>query len=269
MQAARKLVDSDGASCIAGAWALGGHDPERRVGVDPRGGPADLAGVDERRDHRPRRRRPRQPDLAARLVPGPDPRRLRSTRSSAAPRARRSTSAPATTPTAPASPRRSRDAWEGLGGTIGEEVIYDPELPSYDSEAEQIRPGNPDAIVIIDFPETYQQGRARRSCGPGTSTRRPRSSPTGSRPATCPRMPAQRRPTGCAAPRRARPTTTSRRRRSTRLYTRLEPTDVERQTFDAQNFDAVILCYLAAVAAGSTEGADMARAVQDSQRAPG
>ena len=39
-------------------------------------------------------------------------------------------------------------------------------------------------------------------------------------------------------------------------------------TFDAQNFDAVILCYLAAVAAGSTEGADMAEIVQ-SVSAPG
>ncbi len=28
------------------------------------------------------------------------------------------------------------DAWEGQGGEIGEEVIYDPELPSYDTEAE-------------------------------------------------------------------------------------------------------------------------------------
>ena len=33
----------------------------------------------------------------------------------------------------------------------------------------------------------------------------------------------------------------------------------ERQTFDAQNFDAVILCYLAAVAAGGTDGQDMAK----------
>jgi branched-chain amino acid transport system substrate-binding protein len=34
-------------------------------------------------------------------------------------------------------------------------------------------------------------------------------------------------------------------------------------TFDAQNFDAVILCYLAAVGAASTEGADMAAALRD------
>jgi hypothetical protein len=48
------------------------------------------------------------------------------------------------------------------------------------------------------------------------------------------------------------------------LFTKssIEP-DVERQTFDAQNFDAIILCYLAAVAAGSTEGADIAGTIQD------
>ena len=38
-------------------------------------------------------------------------------------------------------------------------------------------------------------------------------------------------------------------------------------TFDAQNFDAVILCYLAAVAAGSTDGKEMAD--QGSRTSPG
>jgi hypothetical protein len=46
-----------------------------------------------------------------------------------------------------------------------------------------------------------------------------------------------------------------------KLYT--EAPGPERQTFDAQNFDAVILCYLAAVAAGSTDGKDMAAELQD------
>ncbi len=40
-------------------------------------------------------------------------------------------------------------------------------------------------------------------------------------------------------------------------------------TFDAQNFDAVVICYLAAVAAGSTEGADMAASIQSVSRPPG
>ncbi len=47
------------------------------------------------------------------------------------------------------------------------------------------------------------------------------------------------------------------------LFTSSEPTDVERETFDAQNFDAVILCYLAAVAAGSTDGQEMADSLVD------
>ena len=47
------------------------------------------------------------------------------------------------------------------------------------------------------------------------------------------------------------------------LYRQSEPRNVDRNTFDAQNFDAVILCYLAAVAAGSTDGQEMADQLQD------
>ena len=46
-------------------------------------------------------------------------------------------------------------AWEDAGGKIGQKVIYDPKAASYDSEARKIVSGNPDAIVIIDFPETF------------------------------------------------------------------------------------------------------------------
>jgi ABC-type branched-subunit amino acid transport system substrate-binding protein len=48
------------------------------------------------------------------------------------------------------------------------------------------------------------------------------------------------------------------------IYESTDPTDIGRRTFDAQNFDAVVLCYLAAVAAGSVDGqalADHVRAV--------
>ena len=45
--------------------------------------------------------------------------------------------------------------WEAKGGRIGKKVIYDPKQPSYNSEAQQIVSGNPDGWVIIDFPETY------------------------------------------------------------------------------------------------------------------
>ena len=43
----------------------------------------------------------------------------------------------------------------------------------------------------------------------------------------------------------------------------------KRQTLDAQQFDAVVLCYLAAVAAGSTEGEQMADRVREVSAPPG
>jgi branched-chain amino acid transport system substrate-binding protein len=46
-------------------------------------------------------------------------------------------------------------------------------------------------------------------------------------------------------------------------YVAADPKEVERQTFDAQQFDATVLCYLAAVSAGSTDGQEMADALID------
>jgi branched-chain amino acid transport system substrate-binding protein len=54
-----------------------------------------------------------------------------------------------------------------------------------------------------------------------------------------------------------------------RLFERSSPKSVERQTFDAQNFDAVILCYLSAVAAGSARGEDMKNELRDVSGPPG
>ena len=48
-------------------------------------------------------------------------------------------------------------AWEEAGGTVGEEVIYDTKLPNYDTEAQQMVSGNPDGLIVIDFPETYNK----------------------------------------------------------------------------------------------------------------
>ena len=87
---------------------------------------------------------------------------------------------PATTPTATGLADSFSEAWEAKGGKIGEPVIYDPEQPSYNSEAEQIVSGNPDAFVIIDFPETFAKVgpalRADRGLRPGETFmhRRPR-----------------------------------------------------------------------------------------------
>lgn len=159
-------------------------------------------------------------------------------------------------------------AWEELGGEIGEEVVYDPEQPTYNSEAGQIVSGNPDAIVIIDFPETYVKvGPALVRTGDfdpadafvtdglisGDLAKDAGEDAVDALRGTAPGSPEEGE-----AP-----------EAFDQAYTQFDPKNVDRQTFDAQNFDAVMLCYLAAVGAGSVEGPDMAEVVQDISGAPG
>jgi ABC-type branched-subunit amino acid transport system substrate-binding protein len=158
-------------------------------------------------------------------------------------------------------------AWEALGGEIGEEVVYDPELPSYDSEAERITSGSPDATVIFDFPETYAKvGPALVRAGfDPAQTFVTDGLISGD-------LAADAGADAVVGLRGTAPGAPDEGEASTgfdELYVDSEPKDIDRMTFDAQNFDAVILCYLAAVAAGSTEGADMAEVVRDVSGPPG
>lgn len=153
-------------------------------------------------------------------------------------------------------------AWEEAGGTVGETEIYDPTQPSYNSEAQTITGGNPDAFVIIDFPETFVK------VGPALA-RTAGWDPTiawGTDGLASSDLPGDvgadvvegMRGTAPGAPDKAAAS-----QAFDKLYNSSEPADVERQTFDAQNFDGAILCYLAAVAAGSSDGTEMAAALAD------
>jgi branched-chain amino acid transport system substrate-binding protein len=159
-------------------------------------------------------------------------------------------------------------AWKAKGGKIGQKVIYDPKQPSYNNEAEKIASGNPDAWVIIDFPETYNKvGPALVRTGKwdpkktwGTdglaSSSLPQSAgkeATEGFRGTAPGAP-EKNPEPAEA--------------FDRLY-KSTPGPKKRQTFDAQNFDAVMLCYLAAVAAGEANGQKMADKVRDVSAPPG
>jgi ABC-type branched-subunit amino acid transport system substrate-binding protein len=151
-------------------------------------------------------------------------------------------------------------AWQAKGGRIGERVVYDPEQPSYNSEASQIASGNPDAWVIIDFPETYQKvGPALVRAGDWD----PKKTfiTDGLASSDLPKNAGREATEGMRGTAPGSPETGSASEAFDKLYTAAPGPD--RQTFDAQNFDAVILCYLAAVAAGSTDGADMAGELQD------
>jgi ABC-type branched-subunit amino acid transport system substrate-binding protein len=151
-------------------------------------------------------------------------------------------------------------AWEEKGGQIGERVIYDPKQPSYNSEAAKITSGNPDGWVIVDFPETYQK------VGPAlvrTGNWDPKKSfiTDGLAASALPKDAGRDATEGMRGTAPGSPDSGSASEAFDKLYT--DAPGPERQTFDAQNFDAVILCYLAAVAAGSTNGEDMAKELQD------
>ncbi len=160
------------------------------------------------------------------------------------------------------------EAFTGNGGTVNGPVLYDVEASSYDSEASEITNGDPDGYVIIDFEDPYGKvGAALARSGnfdptnmftadglafdkiPDTIPLDSLDGANGTRPAT--------------------PEGTATGDAFDTLFADSELKPKERNTFDAQNFDAVSLCILGAVAAGSTDGADIQAQIQDVASAPG
>jgi branched-chain amino acid transport system substrate-binding protein len=148
---------------------------------------------------------------------------------------------------------------EGRGATVGESVIYDPEQPSYNSEATQIASGNPDAFVIIDFPETFAK------VGPAlvrTGNWDPKKSFFTDGLASTDLVATVGREViegmvGSAPGTLSGPSLDA----FDKLFT--QAPGPPRNLFDSTTFDNVVLCYLASVAAGSTEGTAIAEEITD------
>ncbi len=261
VQAARKMVDSDGASCIAGAWASADTIPTAQSVAIPDGvtliSPAstsdEITGLDDeglvnRTSPPDSFQGPTLADAIAQDLGGAEGKTVNiGARNDAYGTGLADTFS---------------EAWEGLGGTIGAEVIYDPEQPSYNSEAQEITAGNPDAFAIIDFPETFVKvGPALQRTGAWDPKKAWGTDGLGSGD-----VPADTGEAIVEGMRGTAPGSPDEGEASTAfdtLYTSSEPKDVDRITFDSQNFDAVMLCYLAAVAAGSTDGQDIADSLAD------
>jgi branched-chain amino acid transport system substrate-binding protein len=261
VQAARKMIESDGATCVTGAWASADTIPTAQSVTIPEGvlliSPAstsdEITGLDD--DGLVNRTSPpdkfQGPTLAK--VIGEDLGGAEGKTVNVGARNDAYGTGLADT---------FGTAWEELGGTIGQEVIYDPEQPSYNSEAQQITSGNPDAIVIIDFPDPFSTvGPALERTGNWDPTKAWGTDGIASSDVT-EAVPGPviegMRGTAPGAPEGGEAETAF-----DGLYTSSAPKDVGRQTFDAQQFDGTILCYLAAVSAGSTDGQEMADALVD------
>ncbi|MQA75647.1 MAG: ABC transporter substrate-binding protein [Solirubrobacterales bacterium] len=160
------------------------------------------------------------------------------------------------------------EAWEKAGGEIGEQVVYDPTQPNYDTEAAQIASGDPDAWVIIEFPDTYAKvGPALARTGSWDPARS--FAPDGLASSSVPDDVGREATDGMVGSTVGTPEGSEAGERFFELYEGFAPQDVEPQTYATRAFDATILCYLAAVAAGSTDGAEMAAELIEITNPPG
>jgi branched-chain amino acid transport system substrate-binding protein len=260
VQAARKLVDSDGASCLAGAWASADSlptaqsvtIPEGILQISPASTSTELTALEDNGllNRVPPADNLQGPVLAqaiAEEVGGAEGKTINIG-------ARNDAYGEAFTDAL-------TSGFEELGGTVGETVLYDPEQPSYNSEAQQIVSGNPAAIAIIDFPETFEKvGPALERTGGWDPNKAFITDGLASGDLVTALDPLMDGFRGTAP---GTPEAGASSQAFDQLYQQSEPRNVDRNTFDAQNFDAVILCYLAAVAAGSTDGQEMADQLQD------
>jgi ABC-type branched-subunit amino acid transport system substrate-binding protein len=265
VSAARRLVSSDNASCIAGSWASSVSIPvartvavrERVLQISPASTSDEITGLDDNglmnRTVPPDSfQGPALADAIDQAVEGADGKTVNIG-------ARNDAYGTGLADT-------FEEAWTEKGGQIGEKVVYDPDQPSYDSEARQITSGDPDAFVIIDFPETYQKvGPALVRTGDFDPSKA--WATDGLASGSLPKDAGEEATEGMRGTAPGSPDEGAAADAFDRLYE--EAGGPDRQTFDAQNFDAVMLCYLAAVAAGSTEGPEMAEQVRNISNEPG
>jgi branched-chain amino acid transport system substrate-binding protein len=261
-----RMIDDDGASCVVGPWTGADTIAVARDVTIPRDVPlitpaATLEEISTLDDH----------DLVSRTVP-PD-----SAQGAALAKAIEEDLGEAKGRTVDVLARADAGgeaiaaafalAWEEAGGEIGERVIYGPGAdPS--ATAERTSGSEADALVVIEFPEPFAElapELERAGHDPATtwgtdflaSTELADrvgddSSIEGLR-GTIPGTPDDDEPSSAFAKR----------------FAAAEPEDVKRAPFDAQTFDAVVLCYLAAVSAGSTDGAEIAARLAEVSGPPG
>jgi len=161
---------------------------------------------------------------------------------------------------------RFQEAWEERGGSTTGPVLFDPQQPSYNSEAGQIVADQPDAYVIIDFPDTYaRMGAALARTGDFDASAL--FTADGLAADEVPEGVPNQAIVGAKGTRPGTPETGEVVDAFAQLFE--EAGGPARGTFDAQNFDAAMLCFLGAVAAGSSEGADIQGALTDVSGPPG
>lgn len=159
-----------------------------------------------------------------------------------------------------------KQSLERLGMKTQGPLLYDPTAASYNSEADDIVKGNPDAYVVLDFPANYAKvSSALLRTGKFNGRKLfvaggwPKSVP--------PFIPA-------AALEGARgtvagSTTGTKAAQAFDALFKSTPGTKEMQTLTQNNFDGAMICILAAISANSGKGSDLVQHIQRVASAPG
>jgi branched-chain amino acid transport system substrate-binding protein len=146
------------------------------------------------------------------------------------------------------------EAWQKLGGQIGARVVYDSNLPDYKTQAQELVAPKPAAYVFFDFQETYLKVASEL-----LKTRKWKASRTFATDSLAVSSLGQAGGVAVEGLRGVAPGAP--RLGATALaFERLwndAPAPKYHQPYDAQAFDATVICYLSAVAAGSTKAPRM------------
>ncbi|GIU95812.1 MAG: hypothetical protein KatS3mg012_2269 [Gaiellaceae bacterium] len=155
---------------------------------------------------------------------------------------------------------------ERLGMNVRGPLLYDPTAASYNSEADEIVKGNPDAYVVLDFPANYAKVaaallRTGRFSGDKLFV-------AGGWPATIPSFIPAQALEGARGTSAGSLTGTKAAEAFHQLYT-TTPGTKDRQTLELNNFDGAMICILAALAANSGKGSEIVKQIPRVSTAPG
>jgi branched-chain amino acid transport system substrate-binding protein len=160
--------------------------------------------------------------------------------------------------------------WQEAGGTIGKTILWNPDAPTFDTEAQDLASESPDGWLIVDFPETWAKfGPALVRTGEWDITR----TFTTDGLALAKKDVKKLGPELTEGMRGTRPnpgvTPAPAADAFDAAFLERDTEGIGRGTFDAQAFDAVMLAFLAAVQDGSSDPAGIRDNLQAVSGPPG
>jgi ABC-type branched-subunit amino acid transport system substrate-binding protein len=153
-------------------------------------------------------------------------------------------------------------AWKAKGGIVLGPIRYDPSQANFDSEAQKVTSGDPDGFFIYDYPDGYAKvGAALLRTGTFDASKLVVADALAfdQIPSSIPLKALA----GATGTRPGAPSSTAAAKGFAAKYP--DP----RFSYDAQSFDAAMLCALAGVAAHSNKPADIAAQVARVSAPPG